>query len=67
MMQIRNYEATDKEKEVIDLLSSICTDTFPAMFTGTSNMLTAISEAFRRADKKHAGIPYEDNKEKVNT
>ncbi len=53
-------EASDKEKEVINLLSTICTSTFRDMFNNTKSMLDAISDAFKRADRKYAGIPDED-------
>lgn len=43
-------EAADSEKAVIELLISICTDTFPTMLNNTAALLNKISSKFYKKD-----------------
>lgn len=49
-------EANAEEKEVIRLLSEICTVTFPEMLESTCRLLQAIATDFRNMDENFGGL-----------
>lgn len=51
-LQNSRGEAADSEKAAIELLTSICTDTFPTMLKNTSSLLNTISTKFAEKDKQ---------------
>lgn len=45
-------KATEKEKEIIDLLLEICNTDLPALFSSSALLLDAIKEEFLKAEQE---------------